>query len=40
MIVFQILGFILALYAALFIIWLALRLILAGLDAIIEYNRW
>lgn len=38
--VFSILGFILAAYAALLILWGALRLILAGLDYIIERNSW
>lgn len=38
--IFQILGFILAAYAALLILWGGLRAILAGLDYIIERNSW
>lgn len=36
--VLQILGFIVAFYAALLILWGGLRLVLAILDAIIEHN--
>ena len=38
--ILQILGFILAAYAALLILWGCLRLMLTGLDYTIERNSW